>query len=318
MYSPVVSFGAYAVEWVISKADPQSQQNFQNSWEAKTWKDRIVEAKPSQLKKCEGNYSRYDQVGKVRVLLVDVQRKDLRINLRGYGPNSQLIDWGTAATWSDIDVMQTKYNVEHVGVDVQFPDRQQEAFEEIFDRREKGWFAIEGKGRGQGLIGKFYKFDKINPFVGQRKKFELASNKINYLQINSEMWKAELARKRNAESPEWQVYQDIETGYSKELFAEYQKKTLRRGKTVLEWHVKAHKQNHQFDLEYYHLAVAHFLKLEPYGKTQTRTLPKDLEQPKSVEKKAPEQGQQTPPEEKATDEETDDIPIWQPITQRRN
>ncbi|MEM7789789.1 MAG: terminase gpA endonuclease subunit [Verrucomicrobiota bacterium] len=302
LYSPMITFGRYAVEWVLSKSSAVDQQNFKNSWEALPWKDRIIEVKPSQIRKVESDYDRGDLRGKVRVLMIDIQRNDFRFNARGYGPKSSLIDWGICSAWSDIDDLQARYNAEHVGIDVQFPDRQQEAFKEIFEHRDKGWFAIEGKGKGQ--IGRIYHAQKINPFVGERKKFVSSGSKILHLQINSEVWKAELARKRNAEGPEWEVYRDIEGGYTKELYAEFQRMVLRRGREVKEWFTKAHGQNHQFDLETYHLAFAHYMKFKPYDHGSVRTIF---------------QGKQDPPRQQQDEQDgkvsaSAPVSLFQPVT----
>lgn len=258
-YSNYITFGKMLNQFARANGDPDLLYGFVTGWLAESWKEKVLPMDTGKLKKCEGDYDRGEKKGTDIVMVVDVQRIDLRINVRGYDQKGEyLIEWGTKAAWEDCDRLQEKYGIDHVGVDCQYPDRTQEVFEAVAERKDNGWFALEGKSSKD--LTKPFSVQRISPFVGKRHKYTM-TGKITYVAINSEIWKGELAKRRNGQVPSWKIYRNIDRGYVKELFGEYQAEQIVKGKPTVVWKLKSHRQNHQFDLEYYQLAIAAWLNL---------------------------------------------------------
>ena len=263
MYSPTLGFGAVAAKFIEAKETPGELQNFINSWLAEPWEEETFDSDPKKLKGCELDYNRGDKMGSVRVMTVDVQRRDLRFNVRGYdGEKSYLIDWGTLSTWEDADAKQELYGVSYVGVDINYRERQGEVYEVIYTRRAKGWMAIVGAGDSAQL--KPFTETTFNPFTGKKRQMKFVKSGISLLTIKSSLYKGEIAARRSGTRSDWHVYRFVERGYVRELFAESPVEKYVRGRRVREWKVHS-EDNHQFDLECYQLAMAHYLRLHKYG-----------------------------------------------------
>jgi phage terminase large subunit GpA-like protein len=258
-YSNIVTFGKMLTEFYKHLANPESLPAFVMGWLAEPWREKIIDAMPDRLIHCEADYHRGEIKGDVRVLMVDVQHTDLRWNVRGYDQQgSYLLDHGACAEWSFVEQQSAKYGCVRVGVDYAYPERKQEVFEIVHRHRDAGWFAL----RAFENIGHPYEVKRVDPFVGTRRQGKAKINGITVVHIDTNIWKGETSKRRNGEDPSWKVYRNVDAEYQKELFAEYQKEHEDgRGRKTLKWHVKSHRQNHQFDLETYHLAVAAWLGL---------------------------------------------------------
>ncbi len=266
LYSPILPWGAALSDWYKSLGNRDALYRFTTGFLAQTWRDTATPTNPGKLKSCAGDYQRGDPRGDARLIIVDVQRADLRYNIRGYsgGKLSELIDHGSAASFKDIADLQDKYKADHVGIDVQYPERQQEAYEAIHANQGRGWFGILGKKSGTHIARTTpFRETSVGAFTGKKRGRFAPSDAITVLHINGDMWKAEMAKARNAENPNWKVYTDPHPSYIRELYAEYQtqKRNPRTGRDENVWKVKAHGQNHQGDCETYQFAAATWLGL---------------------------------------------------------
>jgi len=256
LYSPMVTFGKFAAKWVEDSGEVEGLQNLINSWLAEPWRDKVIDARSDRLATCEGAYDRGDKMGEKRVLMADTQRTDFAYNVRGYADGkSFLIDHGRVPSWEDLDALQEKHDCYRVGIDTG-GDRTQEVYEAIADRKHKGWFGL----KGVDSMTLPYQAKKIDPFVGKARQGKLVMNGITLFTVNTNIWRTELARRRIGMIPSWTVYRSPHTGYVRELFSEYQVEVIRKKKRVTEWRKKS-KDNHQFDLETYHIAASRWLKL---------------------------------------------------------
>lgn len=254
LYSPQKTWGECAVKFLREKDDPDGLRNFVNSWLAEPWTERATSAEPSELQRAKGDYARGAPLGSLRVMTVDVQRTDFRYLIRGYdGTLSRLLDYGQCASWSDLDELQEKFAVDHVGVDTGFGERTQECYEHIHERAGKGWFGIKGQER----LSVPFAVRWIAPFTGKK---GLSLQRIRLMHINQELWKGEMAKRRIGQVDTWQVPQDLPPSYARELFCEYQTEKTVNGRRKVIWKAK-HKENHAWDCECYQLAVAQWLGL---------------------------------------------------------
>ena len=273
LYSPTLTTADVAVQWVKSKEETDKLQNFINSWLAEAWEDRVIETDQNNLSRCERDYAPQKTIGKVRVITVDVQRVDLRYNVRAYADgNSYLVDWGTAVSWEDIDALQTKYDARHVGVDINYREREVEVVDAIFARSKLGWFAVLGAPDKNMASGLRFKETTFNPYTGRNKKMKYVQTGIRQLTIRSSVYYNEIAKRRDGQKRNWFVYPNVEKRYKDELFAMVCTVKKQRGKTNYVWTSKG-RAEHQFDLECYHLAIADWLKLYNQIKPQAPKKP---------------------------------------------
>ena len=270
LYSPTLTTADVAVQWVKSHEKTDELQNFINSWLAEPWEDRVVETDQNNLAKCTRDYAPQKAIGKVRVITVDVQRMDLRYNVRAYADgNSYLVDWGTAVSWEDIDALQTKYDARHVGVDINYREREVEVVDAIFARKKNGWFAVLGSPDKNMASGLRFKETTFNPYTGRAKKMKFVNTGVRQLTIRSSVYYNEIAKRREGHKKNWFVYPNVEKRYKDELFAMVCTIKKQRGKTNYVWTSRG-RAEHQFDLECYHLAIADWLKLySPMAMQQT-------------------------------------------------
>lgn len=275
LYSPAVTFSQAAMKFLADKGQPDGLRNFVNSWLAEPWKEKTVVATPAELEAAVGNYDRGDILGAPRVMTVDVQRTDLRFLVRGYdGGRSYLLEHGARAAWEDLDEIQATFGVDHVAVDTGYGERAQECYEEIFKRQGRGWIAL----KGQEKLSLPLQVKRIAPFTGRRSGGLMAQS-IRLMHVNTELWKAEMAKRRAGKVPEWTVYRQPAPGYVRELFCEYQAERTEGGRRKMVWKQK-HADNHCWDLEVYQMAVAQWLGL---GKVKPRAPAPPPAKPKADE-----------------------------------
>ncbi len=273
LYSPILTFGEVAVKFLQSKNDVSLLQNFTNSWLAEVWEDSTYDAEPDKLKVCQRDYDRGDVKGDVRVVTVDVQRRDLRFNVRGYDANSSyLLDWGTAVDFEHVEKIQKDYDAKYVGIDINYREREQEVYEAIYKNNAKGWIAIVGlPDQNIKGLGAHVRLTNFAPFTGTSKQSRFAVGKIRLLNIRTSVYKSEVAGRRIGSKNDWFVYRGIERGYELELFAEVQAVKLVKSRRLQYWkQIRA--DNHQFDLEVYQLAICDYFKLNS-RKPQLETAP---------------------------------------------
>ena len=116
IYSPFVSFGQVASEFLQSEEFPDRLRNFINSWLGEPWRDTRVEVKGQELLAQEGNYHLGEVPAEAHFLTaaVDVQLDHFwwEVVAWGVGASSWIVDFGRAESWE---------NLEDIIVDRQYP-----------------------------------------------------------------------------------------------------------------------------------------------------------------------------------------------------
>lgn len=116
IYSPFVSFGQVASEFLQSEEFPDRLRNFINSWLGEPWRDTRVEVKGQELLAQEGNYHLGEVPAEAHFLTaaVDVQLDHFwwKVVAWGVGASSWIVDFGRAESWE---------NLEDIIVDRQYP-----------------------------------------------------------------------------------------------------------------------------------------------------------------------------------------------------
>ena len=256
LYSPVITFGRVAVEYLKAKGAPGAMQAFVNGWLAEPYRPEEGSIDPEKFKIVEQDYKRGEIKGEYRIIGVDVQRSVFYWVIRGFDRDgtSWLVDHGTAVTFDDLETLATTYECAYGVVDTGY--RTQEIYEEIYNRRPfwfgcKGWERLPHPYKMSGV-------DPFNPIKGQKKQ----AAKISLLNINKDVWQGELLKRRNGTNLNWFTYKDTDSDYVRQLLSTNQKeRTDRRGKVKWEWVTEGHRQDHYWDCETYILTLSHVFGL---------------------------------------------------------
>jgi len=280
LYSPNLTFGRVAVEYLKSADDPGALKVFVNGWLAEPFTRQESRIDPDAFKAVEKDYERGELRGQYRILGVDVQRAIFYWVVRGFDPDgtSYLIDHGTAPTFDDLEALAENYGCSYGIVDTGY--RTQEMYEEVWNRRPF-WFAAKGWDRLQ----QSYRMASVDPFSPvQGQKLQKAN--INLLHVNKETWQAEMLKRRNGEAHNWFTYRDVEMEYVRHMLStNLVERVDRKGKVKLEWHVEGHRQDHWWDCEVYILALSHVFGLG--GAVIRKGKKKGAKGPKAAKKKPP-------------------------------
>lgn len=256
IYSPVITFGRVAVEYLKAKGTAGSMQPFVNGWLAEPYNPNEGAIDPEKFKIVERKYKRGEMKGTYRILGVDVQRSIFYWVIRGFDRDgtSWLVDHGTAPAFDDLMSLASTYECAYGIIDTQY--RTQEMYEEIHARRPF-WFGCKGWER----LPHPYKMTGVDPF-SPVKNAKLKKHVINLLNINKDVWQGELLKRRNGTNLNWFTYKDTDPEYVRQMLStNHVERVDRRGKVKWEWVVDGHKQDHYWDCETYILTLSHVFGL---------------------------------------------------------
>ena len=256
IYSPVITFGRVAVEYLKAKAAPGAMQAFVNGWLAEPYRPSEGVIDPDKFRVVEKNYKRGELKGEYRILGVDVQRSVFFWVVRGFDRDgtSWLVDHGTAPAFDDLSAIADEYECAYGICDTGY--RTHEMYQEIA-ARQPFWFAAKGWDRLQHPY-KMTGIDPDNPTRDRRNNKQV----INLLNVNKDIWQGELLKRRNGSNLNWFTYKDTDSDYIRQLLStNHKERTDRKGKVKWEWVVEGHKQDHYWDIETYILCLSHVFGL---------------------------------------------------------
>lgn len=105
--SPSVTFGDVAAEFLRSKDFPERLRNFVNSWLGEPFRNKQIHAQADSLKShiCKVERGALGPEMQMLIASVDVQQDYFWWEVRGFGEyfSSQLVDYGRAETWTELD-----------------------------------------------------------------------------------------------------------------------------------------------------------------------------------------------------------------------
>jgi len=106
IYSPFVSFGQMATEFIESEEYPERLRNYINSWLGEPWRDTRVEVKGQDLLAQTGEYRLGEVPHGAHFLTagVDVQKDHFWWEIIGWGvgATSWVVDFGRVETWNEL------------------------------------------------------------------------------------------------------------------------------------------------------------------------------------------------------------------------
>lgn len=271
LYSPFVSFATIAKEFLSTKDDPESFQNFVNSWLAEAWEDTKLKTNSDTVKARQTDIPQFTVPDWASFLTagVDVQETSLYYTIRAWGTfmTSQLVAKGQVTSFTDIEnIMNAEFQTENgermlvTAAGIDSGDQTDDVYD--FCARNSEW-AIPIKGVGDGLH--HFRISKVN-------RSSSAAYGMQLILIDGGKYKDMIAsrmRKKNG-TGSWMVYKDIDDDYAEQVTAEHKVNEKRGGKTVSIWKKKtSHADNHYLDCEVYSFAMADVLGVRTLHLTES-------------------------------------------------
>lgn len=264
IYSPMVSFGDVAAEFLRSKDFPEKLRNFINSWLGEPWVEKANKVNADLVLEKQWTHER----GKVpdgALLLtasVDVQKDHFWYSIRAWGERltSWLVEYGRAETWNEI---------EEVIVNRTYRDKNGESFLVNLALIDSGYRTDE-----------VYEFCSLFPEVCKPCKGSSNPMRAPYAVTNIEkegygglkLWIVDghyykdfisgRLKKETGDPGSWMIFKDCPREYADQICSE-QKVIIqdrKTGRIKEEWQkVGSHAQNHLLDTEVYNVCAAEIL-----------------------------------------------------------
>ena len=253
IYSPWLTFGDIAAEFLKSKAFPFLLQNFVNSWLAEPWKqeakrfnsDLILEKRASYLK------GRVHSDAQLLVAGVDVQLNHFWWGVRAWGPDltSWLVDYGRVETWDELEkVLRRPYPMHETGEVIHISKA---CIDSGYNTDEVYKFCafnqdicVPTKGSSRPLRSRY---------VQTKLEKDIALGLILYI-FDPNQFKDFIAGRlaHEVDTPgAWMVPEDTDRLYADQIVSEQKvERKSKAGVITYEWQkVSTHSQNHLLDVE---------------------------------------------------------------------
>lgn len=260
LYSPFVRFSEIAKEFVLTKEDRETFQNFVNSWLAEPWEDTKVKSNADLVLERQTELEEFIVPNWCKLLTagVDVQESSLYWTIRAFGDyiTSQNVAHGQALSFNDIEEIMNREYLTESGerriVQIALIDSGDNT-DAVYDfcACNSDW-AYPVKGSSHPLMSHF-KISKINRVTSKANGMQLVIvDGGKYMDmIYSRM------NKPNGRGS-WMVYKGCDREYAEQVTAEQKMKIKTAGGRIVEkWQLKkSHADNHYGDCEKYALAAA--------------------------------------------------------------
>lgn len=262
-YSPTLTFGRMAVEYLRSQKEIGGLKVFVNGWLAEPYTVDLEASADIAVCNVVGEHVRGEKKGSDRIIAVDVQRDCFYWIIRGFDKDGRsfLVNNGRCADWLDLETVAAEAECGYGICDTGY--RTQEIYENIFQNRTF-WFAAKGWESASNSA----RLTTIDPFHGTAR----AGASINMVHVNKTVWQNELLKCKSGRGGKWSIYIDPDPDYIRQLNSTTLVERKRKdGKVVMEWQLAAHRQNHYWDCETYAMAIAFVLGFNENNKAQVPT-----------------------------------------------
>lgn len=288
LYSPFVRWSEIAREFLLSKDNPDTFQNFTNSWLAEPWEDTKLKTNADTVMERQTEMPEFVVPEWAKILTggVDVQENCLYWSIRAWGNylTSQNIAHGQAFSFAEVErIMNLQYSkADGTAMVVQLAlidsgDNTDAVYD--FCASNSDW-ALPSKGSSHPMTTHF-KLSTVN-------KTDSRAYGMKLVMIDTDKYKDMIAgrMKKSNGSGSWMVYQGCDREYAEQVTAEH-KVNVRSGQhTVQKWTLKtSHADNHYLDTEVYAMCAADMLGVRSFHLEEidmdTRTEAKPKTEPKS-------------------------------------
>ena len=265
IYSPWLTFGMVAVEFLTSKDDPETLMNFVNSWLGEPWEDKAatMDSEAVQNRRSDIPMGIVPSWAQIITAGVDVQKRGFYWTIRawGYRMTSQNIAHGWAESFEEIEAIMNKvwpdedgdlkWQVNLCAIDSGY------STEDVYDfcLQNSDW-CVPVKGAVTQKVGRFTRsaIDAIGKqYHGQ----------ALYI-VNGDSYKDLIAARlrRPLGRGCWMAYAESDLEYAEQITAEHKIATVKGGRRMESWVPKAsHAQNHYLDAEVYAACAADLLQV---------------------------------------------------------
>jgi phage terminase large subunit GpA-like protein len=250
IYSPFVTFGRVAREFLESKDTPGDLMNFINSWLAEPWEPKASRLKSDIVleKQLDYEQGRVPEQAQLLTVGVDVQLNHFWWGVRAWGPRltSWLVDYGRVEAWAEIEnVIYRPYpstlgEVFHVNLAcIDSGYNADEVYQ--FCAMNQG-ICLPTKGSSKAMRSR-YSATKLDKFYGL----------LLYI-FDPNQFKDFISGRLTvpAGAPgSWNVYQGCDRLYADMVCSEQKEERKdKKGRITYEWQpISSHSQNHMLDVE---------------------------------------------------------------------
>lgn len=262
LYSPFVRWADIVKEFLTTKDDPETFQNFINSWLAEPWEDTKLKTSAELVLERQTELPEYIVPSWAKLLTagVDVQESSLYWSIRAWGDylTSQNVAHGQALSFDDIDnVMNAQYmneNGEPMIVNLCLVDSGDQT-DMVYDFcATHSDYALPVKGSSHAQLSN-YKLSKVN-------RPDSKAMGITLVLVDGGAYKDMIVGRMQRPNGRgsWMVYKGCDMEYATQVTAEH-KVSVKRGNTTKQvWQTKTnHADNHYLDTEVYNAAAADIL-----------------------------------------------------------
>ena len=252
LYSPFVRWADIAKEFLATKDDPDSFQNFVNSWLAEPWEDTKLKTSAELVMERQTEVAQFMVPAWAKMLTagVDVQENSLYWTIRAWGDylTSQNIAHGQALSFAEIDIiMNAEYMTEKnepmlVNLCLIDSGDQTDAVYDFFAFHTD--YALPVKGSSHAQLS-HYKLSKIN-------KADSKAYGMTLVLADGGKYKDMIAGRMRRENGRgsWMVYSGCDMEYAQQVTSEHKVNVKGKGLTKQVWQPKhSHADNHYLDAE---------------------------------------------------------------------
>jgi len=206
--------GALAVDFLVTRKAGfyKDRQDFWNSRMGMPWRDDVSKLTHTKFAAREAQCLRgevpTDMNGDVLIIGADVQTYGMPwvAEICDWSGRYHTVDHGLAATWSDIESVQTTLShrfktKSYVIIDINFEERRTETLEQIHRRLALGWIGAEGYDYSKEMV----RIEKANVYMGGR--LQATQVLAPKLCISTYEFKVELEKAVSGEMRNWTTYQ---------------------------------------------------------------------------------------------------------------
>lgn len=277
LYSPFVRFSEIAREFLTSKDNPDTLQNFTNSWLAEPWEDTKLKANADLVLERQSELPEYTVPAWAKLLTagIDVQENCIYWTIRAWGNylTSQNIAHGQAVSFAEVErIMNLQFaKKDSTGMVVQLAlidsgDNTDLVYD--FCASNSDW-ALPSKGSSHAMTSHF-KLSKVN-------KTDSRAYGMNLVLIDTGKYKDMIAgrmRKENG-TGSWMVYHGCDLNYAEQVTSEHKVNVRSGQRTTQEWVLKtSHADNHYLDCEVYAMCAADMLGARSFHLEEVEVQPR--------------------------------------------
>ena len=264
LYSPFLSWGELAAEFLESKDDTAKLMNFINSKLAEPFKEVVNSRTEDEILSLKNDLDpAVAPENSVAILAsVDTQKDGFYYTIWAFDNEvkGHLLRYGFAHNWSELELVLFKSEYRIKGYDRSVPvirvfiDSGGDKTEEVYrwSRKFRGVvFPVKGSSQKMGVPYKESIIDKLP----NGKRF---TGGLRLVLIDTEYYKDAIARRLETEGLSFHKGTGVD--FALQMIAE-EKRRVRKGNTYVEKWVRIHKHNHYLDCTVYALACADHLQV---------------------------------------------------------